>query len=99
MEIIHKFGEILCISQTAYIDRMLQRFRLAAAKSVRSSQMQTEPTIPVQSTKFINDADFAISRDCGVTSVPGSLYKPDLANVVRTLGRYGNAYSNQKFAE
>ncbi|OWZ03552.1 polyprotein [Phytophthora megakarya] len=100
MEINYKPGEILCISQTAYIDRMLQRFGLATAKSVRSPQMQNEPTLPVEKkTKFINDADLPFREMVGSLQYLVHCTRPDLANVVRTLGRYGSAYTKQNFRQ
>ncbi|GMF15570.1 unnamed protein product [Phytophthora fragariaefolia] len=49
-------GKILCISQTAYIERMLKKFGMDDAKSVRSPQMHNEPTTRVKKgPKLIND--------------------------------------------
>ena len=42
MEVHYTPGVILCLSQTAYIDRMLLQFQRDQAKTVRSPQMQNE---------------------------------------------------------
>ncbi|OWY94108.1 hypothetical protein PHMEG_00036258 [Phytophthora megakarya] len=66
MEINYKSGKLLCISQTTYIERMLDKFGLAEAGSVRSPQFHHEPTIRVEKKPRI---------DQWFSSVPCSLHK------------------------
>ncbi|KAJ8558701.1 hypothetical protein ON010_g8751 [Phytophthora cinnamomi] len=42
MEVHYEPGELLCISQTAYIDKILHRFHMTEARTVRSPQMMNE---------------------------------------------------------
>lgn len=92
--------EILCISQTAYIEGMLEKFGLAVAKPVRSPQMQNESTLRVEKdAKLINDAELPIRKIVGSLQYLVHCTIPGLANAVRTLGRYGSAYTKETFRQ
>ncbi|POM62996.1 Integrase catalytic core protein [Phytophthora palmivora] len=93
-------GKMLCISQTAYIDRMLKKFGLADAKSVRSPRMHNEPTLRVEgNSKLINDSAQPFREMVGSLQYLVHCTRPDLANAVRTLGRYGRAYIKENFCQ
>ncbi|POM77640.1 putative transposable element [Phytophthora palmivora] len=98
MEINFEPGKMLCISQTAYVDRLLKKFGLTDAKPVRSPQMQNEPTLPVEKNyALINDPKLPFREMIGSLQYLVHCTRPDLANVVRTLGRYGSAYTKANF--
>ncbi|POM69565.1 Integrase catalytic core protein [Phytophthora palmivora] len=100
MEINYKPGKLLCISQTAYIERMLAKFGLAAAKLVRSPQYHNERTLPIEKDpKLINDATVPFREMVGSLQYLVHCSRPDLANAVRTLGRYGSAYTKENFRQ
>ena len=56
MEVHYRPGVILCLSQTAYIDRMLHQFQMDQAKTVRSPQMQNERMLVKETDSYeVND--------------------------------------------
>ncbi|POM58564.1 putative transposable element [Phytophthora palmivora] len=91
MEINYKPGKLLCISQTAYIERMLVKFGLAAAKP-RTLPIEKDP-------KLINDATVPFREMVGSLQYLVHCSRSDLANAVRTLGRYGSAYTKENFRQ
>ncbi|POM71561.1 Integrase catalytic core protein [Phytophthora palmivora] len=94
MEINFEPGKMLCISLTAYVDRLLEKFGLTDAKPVRSPQMQNEPTLPVENNyALINDPKLPFREVTGSLNYLVHCTRPDLVNVERTLGRYGSAYT------
>lgn len=100
MEINYRPGKMLYISQTAYVERMLEKFGLAAAKPVRSPQMQNEPTLRVEKNpKLINDVALPFREMVGSLQYLVHCTRPDLANAVRTLGRYGSASTKENFRQ
>ncbi|POM63401.1 LOW QUALITY PROTEIN: Polyprotein [Phytophthora palmivora] len=97
MEINYKPGKLLCISQTAYSERMLAKFGLAAAKPVRSPQFHNERTLPIEKDpKLINVATVPFREMVGSLQYLVHCSSPDLANAVRTLGR---AYTKENFRQ
>ncbi|GMF22868.1 unnamed protein product [Phytophthora fragariaefolia] len=100
MEINYVPGKILCISQTAYIERLLKKFGMADAKAVRSPQMHNEPTLRIETNpELINDPTIPFREMVGSLQYLVHCTRPDLANAVRTLGRYGGAYTSQNFRQ
>ncbi|GMF60992.1 unnamed protein product [Phytophthora fragariaefolia] len=92
VEINYVPGKILCISQTAYIERLLKKFGMADAKAVRSPQMHNEPTLRIETNpELINDPTIPFREMVGSLQYLVHCTRPDLANAVRTLGRYGGA--------
>ncbi|GMF18665.1 unnamed protein product [Phytophthora fragariaefolia] len=97
MEINYVPGKILCISQTAYIERLLKKFGMADAKAVRSPQMHNEPTLRIETNpELINDPTIPFREMVGSLQYLVHCTRPDLANAVRTLGRYGGASNGVK---
>ncbi|KAE9286766.1 hypothetical protein PR003_g26230 [Phytophthora rubi] len=100
MEINYQPGNMLCLSQTSYVERMLEKFGLAEAKPVRSPQMHNEGTLPVEKDpRRINDPDLPFREIAGSLQYLVHCTRPDLANVVRTLGRYGGSYTKENFRQ
>ncbi|POM77698.1 putative transposable element [Phytophthora palmivora] len=82
---------MLCISQTAYIDRMLKKFGLADAKSVRSPQMHSKPTLRVEGNpKSISDPALPFRE------MVGSL---QFGKCSENVGRSGSAYTKENFRQ
>ncbi|KAE9007221.1 hypothetical protein PF005_g14420 [Phytophthora fragariae] len=48
MEVNYKLGSFICLSQTAYIERLAEKFGLASARPVRSPQMHNETPEPIE---------------------------------------------------
>lgn len=79
---------------------MLQKFRMADAKSVRSLQMHNEPIMRVEKNrKLINDPALPFREMVGSLQYLVHCTRPDLANAVRSLGRYGSAYTKENFRQ
>ncbi|POM66920.1 Integrase catalytic core protein [Phytophthora palmivora] len=80
--------------------RTLATFGLAAAKPVRSPQFHNERTLPIEKDiKLINDAAVPFREMAGSLQYLVHCIRRDLANAVRTLGRYGSAYTNENFRQ
>ncbi|POM81882.1 Integrase catalytic core protein [Phytophthora palmivora] len=100
IEINYKPGKLLCISQTAYLERMLAKCGLAEAKPVRSPQFHNERTLPIEKDlKLVSDAAVPFREMVGPLQYLVNCIRPDLANAVRTLGRYGSAYTKENFRQ
>lgn len=58
MEIHYEPGVLLCLSQTAYIDQVLERFQMNEARIVGLPQIQNEKVMPTETdeTKINNEA-------------------------------------------
>lgn len=98
MEINYEPEKMLCIPQTSYVERLLEKFGMAEARTVRSPQMQNEPTLKVEKEPaLINDPKLPFREIVGSLQYLVHCTRPDLANVVRTLGRYGGAYTKENF--
>jgi hypothetical protein len=98
MEVNYRPGRMLCLSQTAYIERLAEKFGLTSARSVRSPQFHHEKITKIE-------RDIAKMKDPKLPyrEIAGSLQylvmctRPDLANAVRTLGRYTSAYTVENY--
>ena len=99
MEVHYRPGVILCLSQTAYIDRMLLQFQMDQAKTVRSPQMQNEKML-VKETDInkINDPNVPYRELVGELQYLVTCTRPDIANAVRSLGRHTDAYTTENYA-
>ncbi|KAF4144606.1 Reverse transcriptase (RNA-dependent DNA polymerase) [Phytophthora infestans] len=98
MEVNYMPGRMVCLSQTAYIERLADKFGLQSARSVRSPQFHHEkPTkIETELTK-INDPALPYKEIVGSLQYLVACTRPDLAHVVRNLGRYMSAYSIENY--
>ncbi|KAE8902883.1 hypothetical protein PF003_g12850 [Phytophthora fragariae] len=98
MEINFEPGVILCMSQTAYVERMASRFRLDKAKAVRSPQMHNERMPEIEKDKSKINADTLPYREMiGSLQYVVTCTRPDMANVVRCLGKYNGAFTRENF--
>ncbi|KAE9029193.1 Retrovirus-related Pol polyprotein from transposon TNT 1-94 [Phytophthora rubi] len=98
MEVSYEPGHMITMVQTAYIERMAQRFGLADARPAPSPQMHHEPTTPVEKAMaMINDPKLPYREIVGSLQYLVACTRPDLANAVRTLGRYANAYTRENY--
>ncbi|KAE9058730.1 hypothetical protein PF010_g30891 [Phytophthora fragariae] len=98
MEINFQPGVILCLSQTAYIERMAAHFRMEHAKMVRSPQMHNERMPPIETDKTqVNDESLPYREIVGSLQYLVACTQPDMASVVRCLGKYNGAYTRANF--
>jgi hypothetical protein len=94
MEVNYVSDKLLCISQTAYIDRVLERFGMGEARPAASPQMQNEKMPPIKlDDNKTNDPKFAFRELVGALQYLVACTRPDLANVVCTLSRYSSSYT------
>jgi hypothetical protein len=93
MEVNYRPGRMLCLSQTAYIERLAEKFGLTSARSVRSPQFHHEKITKIErDIAKINDPKLPYREIVGSLQYLVMCTRPDLANAVRTLGRYTSAY-------
>ncbi|KAJ8527308.1 hypothetical protein ON010_g14956 [Phytophthora cinnamomi] len=99
MEIHYEPGVMLCLSQTAYITELLERFQMNMARSVGSPQMHNEKMMPLErdGTK-INDPSIPYREIVGKLQYLVTCTRLDIANVIRCLGRHAGAYTKENFA-
>ncbi|POM59071.1 putative transposable element [Phytophthora palmivora] len=85
-QIHYEPGVMLCLSQTAYIDRHLVEFGKSTVGTVGSPQIHNEKMLPLEKDKTkVNDPEDSCSR-------------PDIANIVRCLERRAGSYTKEKFS-
>ncbi|KAE9356332.1 hypothetical protein PR003_g2374 [Phytophthora rubi] len=98
MEINFEPGVILCMSQTAYVERIAVRFRMEQAKAVRSPQMHNDRMPEIEKDKSkINDAALLYREMIGSLQYVVACARPDMANVVRCLGKYNGAFTRETY--
>jgi hypothetical protein len=99
MEIHYEPGVMLCLSQSAYIDRLLVEFGMNNAKSVGSPQMHNEKMLPLERDRTeVNDPSTPYREIVGKLKYLVTCTRPDIANAVRCLGRHAGAYTKDNFA-
>ncbi|KAE9233117.1 hypothetical protein PF004_g9734 [Phytophthora fragariae] len=99
MEVNFQPGVILCLSQTAYVERLATRFQLEHARTVRSPQMHNERMPPIETDKTqVNNASLPYREIVGSLQYLVACTRPDMASVVRCLGKYNGAYTRENFA-
>ncbi|POM69814.1 Uncharacterized protein PHPALM_13866 [Phytophthora palmivora] len=81
MEVHYEPGVLLCLTQTAYIDKILSRFKMDKAKSVKSPQMQNE-----KYQELIGALQYLVTCT-----------QPDISNAVRNLSRYTGSYTKDNY--
>ncbi|KAG3148856.1 hypothetical protein PC116_g19558 [Phytophthora cactorum] len=98
MEINFVPGVIVCLSQTAYVERLAAKFDMQNVKAVRSPQQHNErmPATETNRTK-INDVQLPYRELIGSLQYVVACTRPDMACVVRALGRYNGAYTRDNF--
>ncbi|GMF51860.1 unnamed protein product [Phytophthora fragariaefolia] len=101
IEIKYVPGKMLSISQCGYIGRLLERFKMANCKALPTPQAKGNfplPGDPDREAVCVN-----IDPDVDYRSIVGSLQylvscsRPDIANAVRTLGKFLNCYTKEHF--
>ncbi|KAJ8566648.1 hypothetical protein ON010_g6474 [Phytophthora cinnamomi] len=98
MEVNYKPGKMVCLSQTAYIERLAEKFFLGSAKPVRSPQFHHERMSKIETDEAnINDPKLPYREIVGSLQYLVVCTRPDLANAVRTLGRYTSAYTVENY--
>ncbi|KAG2809913.1 hypothetical protein PC116_g21150 [Phytophthora cactorum] len=97
MEVNYVPGEVLCISQTAYIDCALERFGMSDAR-VGSPLMQNEMMPSIEQARIkINDLSILFRKLIGALQYLVACTRSDLANAVRTLARYSSLYTKEYY--
>jgi len=98
MEIHYEPGVMLCLSQSAYIDRVLDQFGMSSASTVGSPQMHNEKMLPLEKDKSkVNDPALPYRQLVGKLQYLVSCSRPDIANAVRCLGRHAGSYTKENF--
>ncbi|GMF32442.1 unnamed protein product [Phytophthora fragariaefolia] len=99
MEIHYEPEVMLCLSQSAYIDRRLVGFGMSNASSVRSPQIHNEKMLPLEKDKSkVNDPALPYRQLVGKPQYLVSCTRPDIANAVRCLGRHAGSYTKENFS-
>ncbi|KAE8889902.1 hypothetical protein PF003_g25947 [Phytophthora fragariae] len=101
MEIKYVPGQFLSISQRGYIGRILERFKMANCKATPTPQAKGDfplPGDPGRETVCINmDPDVDYQCIVGSLQYLVSCSRPDIANAVRTLGKFLTCYTKKHF--
>ncbi|KAE8965239.1 hypothetical protein PR001_g28792 [Phytophthora rubi] len=99
MEVQYHPGVVLCLSQTAYIDKLLRRFQMTEARTVRSPQIMNEKVLPIEKDPAkVNDPSIPYQELVGARQYLVTCTRPDLANAVRSLSRYSSSYTKENYA-
>ncbi|KAE8955633.1 hypothetical protein PR001_g32021, partial [Phytophthora rubi] len=98
MEVKYLPGRMVSLCQRAYVERLAEKFGLAHARPVRSPQFHHEKTTEIETDETeINDPKLPYREIVGSLQYLVACTRPDLANAVRTLGRYMNAYTVENY--
>ncbi|KAE9015084.1 hypothetical protein PR002_g14033 [Phytophthora rubi] len=98
MEIHYEPGRTLCLSQSAYIDRLLTEFGMTNTSTAKSPQMHNEKMLRLEKDKSkVNDPALSYRQLVGKLQYLISCTRPDIANAVRCLGRHAGAYTKENF--
>ncbi|OWZ05488.1 RxLR effector protein [Phytophthora megakarya] len=90
---------MLCLSQKAYIERLAEKYGLSTSKPVRSPQHHHEKTANIETNgKKVNDPKLPYREIVGSLQYLVACTRPNLANAVRTLGRYMSAYTAENYS-
>ncbi|KAF4149565.1 putative transposon Ty5-1 protein [Phytophthora infestans] len=85
------YVENRCLSQKAYIDKVLSRFQMENAKEVRSPPMQNEKVTPIEKDPSkVNAKKIEYQELIGSLQFFVACTRPDIANVVAKT--YGLVY-------
>ncbi|KAE9283969.1 hypothetical protein PR003_g26983 [Phytophthora rubi] len=101
MEIKYVPGKMLSISQRGYIDQLLDGFKMSKCKAVPTPQAKGNFPLPGDPDK--EPVCVNMDPDVDYQSIVGSLQylvccsRPDIANAVRTLGKFLNCYTKEHF--
>ncbi|POM65706.1 Polyprotein [Phytophthora palmivora] len=99
MEMHYEPGVMLCLSQTAYIDRLLVEFGMSKASTVGSPQIHNEKMLPLEKDKTkVNDPELPYRQLVGKLQYLVSCTRPDIANTVRCLGCHAGSYTKENFS-
>ncbi|KAE8896230.1 hypothetical protein PF003_g19948 [Phytophthora fragariae] len=99
MEVQYHPGVVLCLSQTAYIDKLLRRFQMTEARTVRSPQIMNEKVLPIEKDPAkVNDPSIPYQELVGALQYLVTCTRLDLANAVRSLSRYSSSYTKENYA-
>ncbi|KAE9057038.1 hypothetical protein PF007_g31784 [Phytophthora fragariae] len=92
---------MLSISQRGYVAQLLERFKMAKCKAVPTPQVKGNFPLPGDPDK--EPVCVNIDPDVDYQSIVGSLQylvscsRPDIANAVRTLGKFLTCYTKEHF--
>ncbi|POM75943.1 LOW QUALITY PROTEIN: Hypothetical protein PHPALM_6880 [Phytophthora palmivora] len=90
---------MLCLSQTAYIDRLLVEFGMSKASTVGSTQIHNKKMLPLEKDKTkVNDPELPYRQSIGKLQYLVSCPRPDIANTVRCLGRHDGSYTKENLS-
>ncbi|KAE8910655.1 hypothetical protein PF005_g16141 [Phytophthora fragariae] len=101
MEIKYVPGKMLSISQRGYIDQLLERFKMSKCKAVPTPQ--ATGNFPLLGDPDKEPVCMNMDPDVDYQSIVGSMQyliccsHPDIANAVRTLGKFLNCYTKEHF--
>ncbi|KAE9347966.1 hypothetical protein PR003_g6652 [Phytophthora rubi] len=98
MKVHYRPGRMLTLSQTAYIERLAEKFGLGSSRPVRSPQFHHEKITKIERDESkINNPELPYREIVGSLQYLVICTRPDLANAVRTLGRYTSAYTLENY--
>ncbi|POM74659.1 Uncharacterized protein PHPALM_8350, partial [Phytophthora palmivora] len=96
---LYEPGVLLCLSRSAYIEQLLDHFRMNEARTVGSPQVHNEKMLPIEKEKCkINDPSIPYRELVGKLQYLVSCTRPDIANAVRCLGRHAGSYTRENFS-
>ncbi|GMF47685.1 unnamed protein product [Phytophthora fragariaefolia] len=99
MEITYVRGRMLTISQKGYCEKVLKRFKMDKCKPVPTPQVKgnlPRPGVPEVEPVCVNaDPDLDYRQIVGSLQYLAQCSRPDIANAVRTLGKFMNCYTQE----
>lgn len=98
MEITYIPGHAMWISQRGYIEKILKRFQMDQCRAVATPQAVGELPLPATSDEEgVNNTSLPYREIVSCLQYLVQCSRPELANAVRTLGKYSNKYTQMNF--
>ncbi|KAG2990649.1 hypothetical protein PC121_g6111 [Phytophthora cactorum] len=98
MEITYIPGQAMWISQRGYIEKILERFQMDPCRAVATPQALGElPLSATSDQEGVNDSSLPYREIVGCLQYLVQCLRPELANAVRTLGKYLDKYTQANF--
>jgi hypothetical protein len=99
MEINYIPGQAMWISQRGYIEKILNRFSMEKCRAVATPQTVGALPLPAASdAEEVNDESLPYRAIVGCLQYLVQCSRPELANAVRTLGKYLNKYTHENYS-
>ncbi|GMF30505.1 unnamed protein product [Phytophthora fragariaefolia] len=97
MQISDVPGEALWISQRGYIDKVLRRFGMEGCRPVTTPQAVGDLPGPGEDEPGVNDPSIPYRQLVGCLQYLVQGTRPEIANAVRTLGKYMSKYTKDHY--